>query len=950
MKLEQKIPNQVVDNGLEKVRYSAIENYLQLQFPLAFRFRGRNVGAFVLGKGNSGDYFKFVFGFECSGVHSTLRLSEPKEIVDKLESGLKDLPEGESITIHMESFSSDKDRQDQLCKVYEKADYAQLKFLLLGERRRVRELTEQGIRKPKSLHFYVTYTIEPSEVGAADQIEKILGSFQNIWNKWTGQEEEERQLRFEQMFISAFTDGFQIWEQLLSNKMGLQVRPLDEVELWQGLWKRLNCSEPPSLPQLVVLGDDGISEQIHTEVHPTTLLFESQRDCPVADRAWVRVKGKYVGFLSFMDKPSGWSSYNAQLRYLWDLLSREQVFDTEIFCELSRANESLVRTAMQRVAKENIMASDFAESKKSVDVAASIKAKRTIAAQEQLYDGAVPLYVGVVIAVHRDTPEELDEACRYLKSCVRRPAWIDRETEYAWQLWLQTLPIVWDQILSKPFNRRMTYLSGEVPGFMSLVRPRQCDRSGFELLSEEGGVPIYLDLFKQHRNLGIFATTRAGKSVLVSGILTQALAHQMPIVALDFPKPDGTSTFTDYTRFMGKIGAYFDIGTENNNLFEIPDLRRLPLDQQQERMQDYLSFLEGALMTMVIGGSAESQMYRNTVRSLIVILLEEFFKHPEIVKRYDRAIQGGFGSPQWQEIPTLKDFLPFCEISTLGLNQVSDETVKAMGQIKLQLKFWITSRVGKAISAPSSFPSDSRLLVFALRNLSDDSDAAILALSAYSAALRRALSSPASIFFIDEAPILFQFNEIAALVAKLCANGAKAGVRVIISGQDPDTIYQSSSASRIVQNLTTRLVGRIQTSAIPSFVKYMGYPEEVIRRNASESFFPKASGIYSQWLLDTEGYFTYCRYYPSYYQLGAVANNPHEQSARDSYMRAYSDPYEALAKFSDALVKSLRDGTSIEVPKVNRESSKNSGTPGSQPVKAKSKKSPVAKKTLVGSS
>jgi hypothetical protein len=52
------------------------------------------------------------------------------------------------------------------------------------------------------------------------------------------------------------------------------------------------------------------------------------------------------------------------------------------------------------------------------------------------------------------------------------------------------------------------------------------------------------------------------------------------------------------------------------------------------------------------------------------------------------------------------------------------------------LRFWLSSRVGRAISAPSSFPTDAQLLVFALRNLANEEDAAVLALSAYSAALR----------------------------------------------------------------------------------------------------------------------------------------------------------------------------------------------------------------------
>ena len=81
----------------------------------------------------------------------------------------------------------------------------------------------------------------------------------------------------------------------------------------------------------------------------------------------------------------------------------------------------------------------------------------------------------------------------------------------------------------------------------------------------------------------------------------------------------------------------------------------------------------------------------------------------------------------------------------------SEQIDQATNQITIQLRFWLNSRIGQAISRPSTFRSDARLLVFALRNLSEAEDAAILALSAYSAALRRALSSPASILFIDEA-------------------------------------------------------------------------------------------------------------------------------------------------------------------------------------------------------
>ena len=306
-------------------------------------------------------------------------------------------------------------------------------------------------------------------------------------------------------------------------------------------------------------------------------------------------------------------------------------------------------------------------------------------------------------------------------------------------------------------------------------------------------------------------------------------------------------------------------------------------------------------------------MLRKTVRALIAMLLNKFFADPSIQARYKAAHTAGFGSPEWQQMPTLADFLPFCDLGQIEVEAESlGRTKSAMEQIQVQLRFWLTSSVGRSISAPSSFRTDSPLLVFALRNLNDGEDAAILALSAYSAALRRALSSPVSIFCIDESPILFEFDEISALVGRLCANGAKAGVRVMLSAQDPDTIAKSPSASKILQNLNTRLVGRIQPTAVPSFVKWMQYPEEVIARNSTEAFFPKAEGVYSQWLLDDNGTYTYCRFYSAYQQLAAVANNPHEQKARNAYLAAYPNRYEALAKFTEALIEAMR-ANSIDI-------------------------------------
>lgn len=906
MNFKSKVGQRIVDNGESKVRLTPVEDVFALTSMLQINLHGRSVGAYILRKGT--ENFLIQFGFECAGIHSTLRTEQIDPIFDAIESGLKDLPEGERLTIHLGSFTDDSSRQQHLKQLTSSAPNKELQYLLMGERCRTQQLTKLGIRKPKTLRLYCTYTIEANGTGTSDAIEKALSKLEHSWKSFTGEINELQFIGIERLIHTSFSDGFQLWEQLLSNKMGLDISPLSVEQLWSELWQRFNNTPPRPIPQLLVLDEDGLREEIYSDVAPTSFLMESESSIPIADRRWVHLQGKYIGALTFVDKPGGWANKEQQMRYLWEVLLRERVYDTSIYCQLMRANETLVKTNMQRLTKQANTSASLAQDKNSVDVKSLLNIKKSIAVQEELYEGAVPIHTSVVFLVYRQNREQLDEACRYLQSCFLRPAWVVRETEYPWRIWLQTFPITWERLMTVPFNRRLVYLSSEIPGLMPLVRTKSGDDSGLELIAEEGGTPVFLNLYNQHKNLGLFATTRAGKSVLASGIITQALAHDMPVVVMDYPKPDGTSTFTDYTRFMGDDGAYFDIGKESSNLFELPDLRSLSPKLQQERFEDYKDFLATAILAMVMGsyrgsGSVRSQTLTDTVRSILALALKAFFSDDLIRDRYAAAYTNGFGSDEWSIMPTLEDFLGFCSHERLRLDSLTGDTKAALETIRLRLRFWLSSRVGQALAQPSTFRSNARLLIFALRNLSNDEDAAILSLSAYSAALRRALAAKASVFFIDESPILFEYDSIAALVGRLCANGAKAGIRVILSAQDPDTIAQSPSGAKIFQNLTTRLIGRIQPSAVDSFVSILKYPQSIISRNATESFFPKKGGIYSQWLLDDNGIYTFCRYYPAFNLLAAVVNNPQEQEQRTVALSHYSDKFIALTEFSKQLLE-----------------------------------------------
>ncbi|MGB3651946.1 MAG: hypothetical protein WBA41_12150 [Rivularia sp. (in: cyanobacteria)] len=121
------------------------------------------------------------------------------------------------LTIRLSSFTDDTSRQQQLQNLSSTAPNKELQFLLMGERCRTQQLTEKGVRKPKKLRLYCTYTIETNSTGTTDAIEKILSKVERSWKSFTGEINELQFIAIERLIHNSFTDGFQLWEQLMSN-------------------------------------------------------------------------------------------------------------------------------------------------------------------------------------------------------------------------------------------------------------------------------------------------------------------------------------------------------------------------------------------------------------------------------------------------------------------------------------------------------------------------------------------------------------------------------------------------------------------------------------------------------------------------------------------------------------------------------------------------------------
>ena len=884
-----------------KFKPFADEAHLECICRLALR--GRDVGAYLLRNDRK---FSFVFGFQTPGIHTLLMSGQAEVALARLEEGLKGFRPGDRLRIHLRSFGEDADRQQELDNLINSDTSLESQFLLLSQQRSTRELTDRGERQPKQIYLFASYTIEPGE-RSKDKLEKILAWFIHQYDTFKGLKERKIQAHYELLLTQAFTDGYLHWEQQLNTRMGLQATPMNADQLWEYLWRQFNCLQAPPIPQCLVLQEStegiALTEEIQDSQHAMSMLIRGENGRPThpkADREWVRVKGKFVGAVVLESKPPGFASSEHQLYYLWHVFSR--LHDCEFVCELAAADRTMARITLQRLTRQSYTSMHRANAFKDVDVASQMRAKKGVEAQEKIFEGSLPIWISVIALVHRDDPITLAEACQKLTNAFPQGDFI-RETEVAWQVWLRSLPVVDGWLLGD--DRKQMYLTNEAPGLMPLACTKPVDTKGLELLTRQGNMPLHIDFVTKHRGILIFGETRSGKSVLASEIFVWAIANGMNVISLDYPKPDGTTTYTDLVKFFGDAGAYFDIGSESNNLFQIPDLRHLPEKQRTERLDDYKEFLVKALSTMVMGTETEGQLGKR-VHTVLWQALAAFFADSAIQTRFDRAFEQGFGSDDWFKMPTLVDFVELVRNLDLGVEAAT------VSEAVLELQGWLTSRVGKAISQPSTIRTDAKLTVFALRNVGDNIEAAVLALSAQSMAFRKALEVTDSLLAIDESPILFKYNGIAQIISQVCANGAKSGIRPVIIGQDPDTIANSIAGSQILQNLNTRIIGAIQPNSLPSYQRLFGYDPAALMPNTDESFRTDPVRLCSHWLLDVDGRLVECSHHPSPELLGAVANNQKEQKARRRVLAKYPNKFEGYAAFAKAYADAVRSGRSMD--------------------------------------
>jgi hypothetical protein len=111
----------------------------------------------------------------------------------------------------------------------------------------------------------------------------------------------------------------------------------------------------------------------------------------------------------------------------------------------------------QLITRRSINA-EASASRKTIDVGAQINTERSVDAQKQLYTGDVPENVAVIILVYRNSPSEIDDACRLISGYINQPAELIREMQYTWSIWLDTLLLRQRPQLTFPFKQTRHFL------------------------------------------------------------------------------------------------------------------------------------------------------------------------------------------------------------------------------------------------------------------------------------------------------------------------------------------------------------------------------------------------------------------------------------------------------------------------------------------------------------
>ena len=906
-----------------------IEYELNIEDFVSFDCISGTPGACLLSK--KGKEHQFRFAFEITTLNPTMGEVTMEATITRLENALKALPGSETLTIVQETRPNNSERLDYYKRLLAGAPnrlFAEMVksaaspgsyFVNLSDREKRNRAKSKY--KSKTTTLYVTVT--PSSLVRQTRSEKIAtnaaSTFRSAWESFTGNVTTDAPSKIKNLFKEAVI-GFENWKNILS-QIGVNFRALTFEEIALRQWEEFNTTEMTTIPQVITWDGELLSYNATDDTHISSWIFSDARSVPRAHRDFVYQEHPngdlFTGIVTLRDKPAGWANVSDALLYLHG--KTEHLHNYKIVTTLTKGSIGLAQRSVEVQQRQAIDAITAAQKRNLPTTTSQQIQSDADEAAANLYSGNVPIKMSICIVIREGSYDDLMTACRRTEAQFPLPAKFVMELDYTYTTWFQCMTgMVYERPLFKPYDRSKSFFCSNIPPFMPLFGSRSVDKEGLEFHVDGELVPYYIDIINgKLRHMLFIAITRGGKSVLFAQILLLTMCSDVPMVVVDYPREDGDSTFGPITHLAGKNGAYLNILEESNNFLEPPDLSAIDDDSIGDRITAVQDYALDILMIIVFGASSgPDDREKRTAKLILVKVLTRFYEDPDIAYRFKLSAADEIGGPDWANQPTLHDLTELCTVDTIQqvMLDVAEEHVQAVGEIRLALSAFMDTTVGRSMSSPTTISRDANLIVFAFASIKNNDDAAVLMASASAAAMRRTLSAPKSILFLDEATILSEFPALLAQAARISANGGKSGIRLMMALQTPSSLNKSVYGQALIANMATKFIGRLDEADLGSY-EAMKLDAETLSRNTMASFEPNFSELYSNWLIVDCGRRAFVRSYAPPMLLAAVANNQEEERAKEGFIEYYKgDIVAALREFAKEIIASNDENRPLSWP------------------------------------
>jgi hypothetical protein len=681
----------------------AIEDLVDLKYLVSFENTGgKNVGALLLER-NGRLMLRFCFG--TVGINNDITRPQAASIVTQLSEVIRDMPIGESLIIDRHNFPDYHTRYQELDRVLALDDTNPYNGLIFAEQQELNARSSRHIDRKRN---QTSMTLWPSITAEAmteqlDPSAKVLLAIEMFIKARSGQLRSE-QIAHLSRFLVASWPKYLRWNQIFNVRLNAlkKIKILDAQEVWHHCWNEMNRFsgyKPPKIPDLLRIDIRSKSIVQETDLadrrNTAAILFSSPVAIPETNYTGIVVDNKHIVSAVLQKHPDGWSEEIYQLNWLADALANST--DTRVAIEFSRGSQDSIAEKLRTFSSDAIKGQDYSNRKSKSTVRDDVQLENAENAERDMLEGATVVKFGLCFFFHRDTNAEAVEAARAMSEKFGtdgKSNILQIEKVANQQNWFQSLPIVQEGLLDGKPDRTMEIDSISFPSYLPLATPVSIATEGFEMRSKFGRVPIYLDIEQYKGHIAIYGTSReSGKTVIAAGMMSAALARGRYGTIIDIPKNGRAASFKDYTQLM-MGGDYFDIVGSYYN-FVVPAIRPPELAKDdpfwKEIEKDNLDWMRQILLTAVLGADLNDRDYNtNAVDSVLTQILSTFFEAREIRLRYREAKQAGLGTTPWANMPTVVDFVKYCQVEQLNTKGRSNDFPK-----RVILRSWRSSQCGR---------------------------------------------------------------------------------------------------------------------------------------------------------------------------------------------------------------------------------------------------------------